>query len=38
MDIGSAHARLGIDDRTVHDDLIINVYTLRVGLNPQPPK
>lgn len=31
MDIGSAHARLGIDDRSVADELIINVYTFRVS-------
>lgn len=32
MDIGSAHAQLGIDDRSIADELIINVYTLRVRL------
>ena len=34
MDIGQAYARLGIDDRTVDDDTILQIYNLRAQDTP----
>lgn len=33
METGAAYARLGIDDRSISDDLVISVFNFRVSLN-----
>jgi ubiquitin carboxyl-terminal hydrolase 25/28 len=33
METGAAYARLGTDDRSIPDDLVISVFNFRVSLN-----